>query len=90
MNAATNVKQIQGNHTPITPFVGFIALMAIALVGCAIVSSAVMSLTGSLLRGCAMPHLQPCRVRRRGCSAAGGVVVLFAVAAGLTYLVSHK
>ena len=46
MNAATNVKQVQGNHTPINPIVGFVALMEF--------------------------------------------VVLFAIAAGLTYLVSRK
>ena len=31
MNAATNVKQIQGNHTPITMLVGFVALAAVDL-----------------------------------------------------------
>ena len=46
MNAATNVKQIQGNHTPITMLVGFVALLAIAIAVCAIASSAVASLTG--------------------------------------------
>ena len=49
MNAATNVKQIQGNHTPITMLVGFVALLAIAIAVCAIASSAVASLTGFTL-----------------------------------------
>ena len=90
MNAATNVKQIQGNNTPITPFVGFIALMAIALVGCAIVSSAVMSLTGASF---AVAQCYTFSLAGFGAAVAPLLVefvVLFSVAAGLTYLVSHK
>ena len=90
MNAATNVKQIQGNHTPITPFVGFIALMAIALVGCAIVSSAVMSLTGASFAVAQCPTFSLVGFGAAVAPLLVEFVVLFAVAAGLTYLVSHK
>ena len=90
MNAATNVKQVQGNHTPITPLVGFVALMSIALVGCAIISSVVVSLTGASFGVASCPTFS-----LAGCGAAVApllveFVVLFAIAAGLTYLVSRK
>ena len=55
MNAATNVKQIQGNHTPITMLVGFVALLAIAIAVCAIASSATASLTGFTLAAAQTP-----------------------------------
>ena len=57
MNAATNVKQIQGNHTPITMLVGFVALLAIAIAVCAIASSATASLTGFTLVAAQTPAI---------------------------------
>lgn len=90
MNAATNVKQVQGNHTPITPLVGFIALMAIALVGCAIISSVVVSLTGASF---GVAQCSTFSLAGFGAAVAPLLVefvVLFAIAAGLTYLVSRK
>lgn len=90
MNAATNVKQIQGSHTPITPFIGFIALMAIALVGCAIISSAVMSLTGASFAVAQCPAFNLAGFGAAVAPLLVEFVVLFAIAAGLTYLVSRK
>ena len=90
MNAATNVKQIQGNHTTITPFIGFVALMAIALVGCAIISSAVMSLTGASFAVAQCPTFDLAGFGAAVAPLLVEFVVLFAIAAGLTYLVSRK
>ena len=92
MNAATNVKQIQGNHAPITPLVGFVALLAIALVGVRHRHlRPLMSLTGASFAVAQCPTFSlagfgSTRLLRCWCE----FVVLFAVAAGLTYLVSHK
>ena len=88
MNAATNVKQIQGNHTPITMLVGFVALLAIAV--CAIASSATASLTGFTLVAAQTPAISLAWFGSTVAPLLGEFVVLFAIAAGLTYLVSHK
>lgn len=90
MNAATNVKQVQGNHTPITPLVGFIALMSIALVGCAIISSVVVSLTGASFGVASCPTFSLAGFGAAVAPLLLEFVVLFAIAAGLTYLVSRK
>lgn len=90
MNAATNVKQIQGNHTPITMLVGFVALLAIAIAVCAIASSATASLTGFTLAAAQTPAISLAWFGSTVAPLLGEFVVLFATAAGLTYLVSHK
>ena len=90
MNAATNVKQVQGNHTPITPLVGFVALMSIALVGCAIISSVVVSLTGASFGVASCPTFSLAGFGAAVAPLLVEFVVLFAIAAGLTYLVSRK
>ena len=90
MNAATNVKQVQGNHTPITPLVGFVALMSIALVGCAIISSVVVSLTGVSFGVASCPTFSLAGFGAAVAPLLVEFVVLFAIAAGLTYLVSRK
>ena len=86
MNAATNVKQIQGNHTPITMLDGFVALLAIAIA----VSSATASLTGFTLAAAQTPAISLAWFGSTVAPLLGEFVVLFAIAAGLTYLVSHK
>ena len=90
MNAATNVKQIQGNHTPIAMLVGFVALLAIAIAVCAIASSATASLTGFTLVAAQTPAISLAWFGSTAAPLLGEFVVLFAIAAGLTYLVSHK
>ena len=89
MNAATNVKQIQGNHTPITMLVGFVALLAIAFAVCAIASSATASTCFTLVAA-QTPAISLAWFGSTVAPLLGEFVVLFAIAAGLTYLVSHK
>ena len=86
MNAATNVKQIQGNHTPITMLVGFVALLAIAIAVCAIASSAVASLTGFTLVAAQTPAVSLAWFGSTVAPLLGEFVVLFAAAAGLAYM----
>lgn len=91
MNAATNVKQIQGNHTPITMLVGFVALLAIAIAVCAIASSAVASLTGFTLVAAQTPAVSLAWFGSTVAPVPGlNSWCCSAIAAGLTYLVSHK
>lgn len=85
MNAATNVKQIQGNHTPITMLVGFVALLAIA-----IASSATASLTGFTLVAAQTPAISLAWFGSTVAPLLGEFVVLFAIAAGLAYMAARK
>ncbi|WP_294166014.1 hypothetical protein [uncultured Senegalimassilia sp.] len=90
MNAATNVKQIQGNHTPITMLVGFVALLVIAIAVCAIASSAVASLTGFTLVAAQTPAISLAWFGRTVAPLLGEFVVLFAIAAGLARVSCRK
>lgn len=90
MNAATNVKQIQGNHTPITMLVGFVALLAIAIAVCAIASSATASLTGFTLVAAQTPAINLAWFGSTVAPLLGESVVLFAIAAGLAYMAARK
>ena len=85
MNAATNVKQIQGNHTPITMLVGFVALLAIAIAVCAIASSAVASLTGFTLVAAQTPAISLAWFGSTVAPLLGEFVVLFAAANVTSY-----
>ena len=90
MNAATNVKQIQGNHTPITMLVGFVALLAIAIAVCAIASSAAASLTGFTLVAAQTPAISLAWFGSAVAPLLGEFAVLFVIAAGLAYMAAHK
>lgn len=90
MNAATNVKQIQGNHTPITMLVGFVALLAIAIAVCAIASSAVASLTDATFVAAQAPAISLAWFGSTVAPLLGEFVVLFAIAAGLAYKAARK
>ena len=90
MNAATNVKQIQGNHTPITMLVGFVALLAIAIAVCAIASSAAASLMGFTLVAAQTPAISLAWFGSTVAPLLGEFAVLFVIAAGLAYMAAHK
>ena len=90
MNAATNVKQIQGNHTPITMLVGFVALLAIAIAVCAIASSAAASLMGFTLVAAQTPAISLAWLGSTVAPLLGECAVLFVIAAGLAYMAAHK